>query len=172
MVSCSHLGLRLRGVVLPNGLVIDEIEAEAPSVRVGFEPWTLGLPDGGRVAARISACSLASFLNRISPGGLTDCTASVREGRILIEGTKRVLIPIRAAVAARLAVHDGQKLMIELLSAEAMGADIKGMIQTQIASVNPVLDCASLPIKSRIESVSADADWIELRLLALDTLGV
>lgn len=172
MVSCSHLGLRLRGVVLSNGLMIDEIEAEAPSVRVGFEPWTLGLPDGGRVVARISTRSLASFLNRISPGGLTDCTAAVRDGRILIEGSKRVLIPIRAAVSASLAVEDGQKLLIQLISAEAMGADIKGLIQAQIASVNPVLDCASLPIRSRIESVSADGDWIELRLLALATSGV
>lgn len=78
-----------------------------------------------------------------------------------------MIITIRAAVSARLVVEGGEKLMIELLGAEAMGADIKGMIQAQIATINPILNCADLPVKARIESVSAEGDWIELRLAAL-----
>ncbi len=167
MVSCSHLGLRLTGVVLPNQLVIDEIEAEASSVQVSYDPWALLLPAGGTVIARISASSLASFLNLISPGGLTDCAVAIREGRVIVEGSKKMIITIRAAVSARLVVEGGEKLMIELLGAEAMGADIKGMIQAQIATINPILNCADLPVKSRIESVIAEGDWIELRLVAL-----
>lgn len=167
MVCCSRLGLRLADVVLPNGLIIDEIEAEAPSLRVGHNPWSVSLPEGGSVIARLSAFSLARFLNAISPGGLTDCRVSVREGRIIVEGSKRVLITIRATVSAKLAIGSGQKLNLELLGAEAMGADIKGMIQEQIAAINPVLNCADLPLKSRIDSVSAENDWIEIRLSAL-----
>jgi len=167
MVSCSHLGLRLTGVVLPNRLVIDEIEAEATSVQVNYDPWALALPSGGLVVARISAASLAAFLNLVSPGGLTDCTVAIRGGRIIVEGSKKMIITIRATVSARLAVESSEKLMIELLGAEAMGADIKGMIQAQIATINPILNCADLPVKTRIESVSAEGDWIELKLAAL-----
>lgn len=172
MVSCSHLGLRLKDVVLPNRLVIDEIEAEASSVQVRYNPWALALPSGGLVTARISASSLARFLNLISPGGLTDCTVAIREGRIIVEGSKKVIITIRATVSLKLVVEDGRRLRIELLGAEAMGADIKGMIQAQIATINPILNCADLPVEARIESVSADGDWIELRLAALATSSI
>lgn len=167
MVSCSHLGLRLTGVVLPNKLVIDEIEAQATQVQVSYDPWGLALPEGGIVLARISASSLASFLNLVQPGGLTDCSVAVREGRVIVEGSKKMFITIRAAVSARLVVEDGTKLIVELLGAEAMGADIKGMIQAQIASINPLMNCDDLPVRSRIESVSATDDEILLKLIAL-----
>lgn len=167
MVSCSHLGLRLTGVVLPNKLVIDEIEAQATEVQVSYDPWGLALPEGGIVIARISASSLAAFLNLIQPGGLTDCSVAIREGRVIVEGSKKMFITIRAAVSARLVAEGGTKLMVELLGAEAMGADIKGMIQAQIASINPLLNCEDLPIKARIESIAATDDKIVLKLAAL-----
>lgn len=169
MVSCSHLGLRLVGVVLPNALVIDEIVADASGVELGFDPWSLALPDGGKVIARISTTSLASFLNQISPGGLQDCTVAIRDGLLVVEGTKRLIIAMRASITGKLVVEEEKRLVIELLEADVMGTDIRGMIQAQLVTINPILNCDDLPINSRIEAVVVADGFVEVHLSALKT---
>jgi hypothetical protein len=163
MVSLSKMVLNVDEVMLPNGLRIDEIRARGTGVQFNWEPFQLGVKQPADVEVRVSAASLAAFLNKLSPAGLTNCQVTIVKGQIYVEGLKQVFIAIKALVVCRLVIREGVQLVVELVEAGMLGNDIAGLVQQNLSSVNPILDCSSLPFKATLASVDAEDGWVTIK---------
>jgi len=150
--------IRLGGLVLPIGLELDEATVEGREVAVHTEPFSITLSDDARATVRVSCESIAKFLGSFLGGQLRDVAVSTEGDFLRVAATATVLVPIRASALCRLDVRESVMLDIALVSAEPAGA--RGLIERQLASVNPVIDVSTLPMNFVIESVEVGEGWV------------
>ena len=149
-------------VTLPMGLTVDEIQIEGLDGRIQTSPFEVELERPAKVQGHVAALDLSDFLNAKAPGGVKDFAISIREGKLYIEATARVLVEVRAKVMCTLRIHEGTQLFVDLESVDVMGLGAKGMVQSQLDQINPVLDTSDLPLNVHLERVVADHDRITL----------
>lgn len=152
----------LRNTVLPMGLNIDDIRIYGSKIRLIHPPFSAAMSQPGKLEVFVSSGSLAAFLEKLGPAGLRDFRVEAADDRIVVRAVKVVLIPIASTAVARLRIHEGRQLFIELDSVEvAGGAPLKNLVQGQLDQINPVLDVAQLPfVKARLTGVTMDRGGI------------
>jgi hypothetical protein len=152
--------LKLDGFALPIGLTLDEVIVSGHDVVVDADPFSIHLGRDASAVVRVSCESIANFLGSLKLG-LRDVSVSTFEGQLKVGATAVVLVPIRATALCSLAVRDGKALDIVLHSAEPSAA--RGLIEKQLAGINPVLDLSTLPLDLVIEGVEIADGWVEVR---------
>lgn len=107
----------------------------------------------GSFEAFVDPRSLEVFLDERAPGGLRDFEVQFGEGKIYAKATATVIIPVRASAVCTLRIEDERQLFVDIQSVELMGVGAKGLVEGQLAKVNPVLDVADLPLEIRLKNV-------------------
>lgn len=152
----------LRQIELEMGLNVDEIEIESGPAQVGLSPFSLELTKPAPLSVRISASSVEKFLNLKAPSGVKDFSVELKDGKIRIQATVKVVFEIRAGVVCRLEIEDEQRLLVVLESVDSVATMARGMIEGQIEKVNPLLDVEELPLPVRLSKVQIEDGWINL----------
>jgi hypothetical protein len=145
------------------GLVVDDVRIEGANATIDTHPFAVHLEQPGHVEAHVAALDLAAFLDAKAPGGLKDFGIAIREGKVYVEATARVIVEVRAKVVCTLRIHEKKQLFVDLESVDVMGIGAKGMVQGQLDQINPVLDASQFPLNVEFEEVIADHDRLILK---------
>lgn len=163
-LSAQRLALTLDGLRLPMGLVVDEVRLEAGEFAFDIEERALTLPSPGTLVARVGEASIVTLLESKAPSGLEGFEVKLDGGFIHATAVARVIIPIRGSARCALRIDEGARLMLDVedLDVPAVG---RGLVESQLAGLNPIFDVSDLPIpaRARLESVSVNGGWIEIR---------
>lgn len=160
-VTVGALSATLNQVRLPMGLMVSEVVVSASQAEIASDPFNVSLADWGSVTAVVTAPDLAAFLNEKAPGGLRDFSVTIEEGFVRVGATAKVIVDIRAVVVCTLAILDGRKLFVRLEEVEGLSM-AKGMVQSQLDQINPVVDVNDLPLDIVLERVVAESQSITL----------
>jgi len=142
-------------LTLPMGLTVDHVLIEGAQATIQADPFRIALSEPGRIEAHVSQDNLAAFLNKEAPGGLRDFSVAIREGKLFVTATAKMIFEIKAEAICTLRIVDGTKLMVDLESVEMMGVGAKSLVEQQLDKVNPVLDASQFPLKVTLQSVDA-----------------
>jgi hypothetical protein len=162
-IQIGSIEANLRNLRLPIGLNIDEVYVDAESLR--WSGSTDQLPTLERPAdftVIVKAPSIAAFLEQIKPAGLSNFVVDVRDGAIHSSAEKKVIISIPATAVVQLAIRGDQELILNLLSAEALGAGVKTLVQTQLEELNPIFDGADFPVDVRFKEVFHESGQVRV----------
>lgn len=144
------------------GLVADEVKIEGAATNLSTSPFSVHLDWPATVEAHVAALDLAEFLNAKAPGGIRDFAIAIRDGQLFIEATTRMIVEVRAKVVCTLRIQDGKRLFVDLESVDVMGVGAKGLVQSHLDQINPVMDVTDLPLSVNMDRVVADHDRIVL----------
>ena len=158
--AAEDLFFSVRGLRLPIGLVLDEVEVTGSGVTVETEPFSVKLGAGACAKVRVSCDSIRDFLTSRDLGGLREIAVAAENGLLKVSGTAVVLIPIRASAYCSLEVRDGRMLDIVLQSADP--APARTLIERQLSGINPVLDLSVSFPDIAITSVEVADGWVVL----------
>ncbi len=161
-VTVDQFSAEFRRVRLPMGLVVDRLVLSGSGAAIEVDPFGFAIAEAAPVEAFVAALDIAGFLNEKAPGGLKDFAISIREGKLYVEATARVIVEVRAKAVCTLRVQDGRAIYIDLESVDVMGMGAKSMVQSQLDQINPILDVSDLPVAMQLKSVQADHDQIVL----------
>lgn len=161
-LSLGGVNAFLRQIELEMGLLVDEVEIESGAARVGLSPFSFELSEAAPVSVRISASSVEKFLNLKAPSGVKDFAVELKDGKIRIQATVKLVFEIRAGVVCRIEIEGEQKLLVVLESVDSVASMARGMIESQIEKVNPLLDASELPISVHMKTVEIEDGWIQL----------
>jgi len=146
------------------GLNVDDVRLAGRGLRLQRKPFEAQVSEPGDLEVFVSEGSLADFLNRLAPAGLTNFSIDARDGKLHVRATKVVLLPIPATAVCTLRVVNQQQLFVDLESVEvAGGASIKTLIQSQLDRINPLVDAADLPLQAKIDRVTVENGGVVLR---------
>lgn len=143
------------------GLVIDELTLQADSTRIATDPFSVAM-EPAELEAKISAEAVASFLERKAPGGLQSFAVQLIDGKLIVEASARVIVEIRARVVCTLRIVDGKEIWVDLASADGVPSPVRGLVESNIAKVNPVFDASELPLDVTLTSIAADEGVVTL----------
>lgn len=147
-------------VALPMGLTVDEIVIEAGETRAKFKPFSIELDQPGQIKARISAASIAAFLNKEAPGGLKDFAVTIADGFLTAEATARIIVELRVAAVCRLRIAERTQLWVDLESVSVKAPMAHSMVEQQLAKVNPLVDLKELASNLTLDAVTAEAGFV------------
>ncbi|MBV6459649.1 MAG: hypothetical protein HONBIEJF_02800 [Fimbriimonadaceae bacterium] len=157
----DKLTAKLDGFTLPMGLTVDEGWIEAVGANVSADgQWSVSSPASVRL--RISPLAVADYLNRTSPGGLRQVQVAIDNGLMVIDGKIRLLLEISATARCSLEIRDSKELHVVLESVDVGGVGAKGLVESQIAKVNPLFDVRDLPISVTLTNVDIRDDGVHL----------
>lgn len=146
------------------GLTLDEILMQGEALHLESDPFTATLPQPGSLEVRVSAESLADFLEKKAPGGLKDFSVTLKEGHVFVEARATVIISINVGAVCKLRIEDESELYVDLVRVEAIGGSgAHNIVQRQLDNINPVLKTQDLPLEAKIQSVEAENDWLVVR---------
>jgi hypothetical protein len=164
VIRLQGLVARAKALELAVGLVIDDLELASGPAEGEASPFSLRLAAPAELVVRISALSLAAFLEKKAPGGLEDFAVELREGKAFVEANKQVLFTAaRAKAVAVPRIVDGKSIHVDIESAEIMGASALSLLQGQVAAMNPVLDVTDLPFSVTLDRLEIEPGWLILR---------
>lgn len=141
-------------VVLPFGLVLDQVELLGENGTLETSPIRLAMPEPARAQVLVSAISLEEYLNVKAPGGLRDFKVALREGTIEVQATARVIVELRATATCTLRIEEETKLFVDLVKVDVLGGSAKNLVQGQLDKINPILDVNELPVSIRLKDVA------------------
>jgi hypothetical protein len=150
-----------RRVHLPVGLTLDELRIEGARSECTFEPFRIFLDRPGDLQITLTEESVARFLNEQAPGGLKDFSVKLAGGKVTVKATARVILEIRATAVCTLRIVEGKCLYVDLESVDALGGAAKGLVENQLAKINPILDARQFPLDAvltRIEIAEGQLD--------------
>ncbi len=162
-LAVDQFDVCLEGLVVPMGLKLDTVHIRGKSLTIQSHPFEATAPEPGAMEVTCSAANIAAFLEKESPAGLRDFKVGLRDGKMYISAVKNMIVDIKANAVCSLKVVDGTKLFVELESVDAMGVGAKGLVQSQLERINPVLDTADLPLEATISEVETDNDCLIVR---------
>jgi hypothetical protein len=164
--SADSLSLAAHGFVLPVGLRVDDlrIEAHGPSAEIADGGFTWSATQPVTVVANVHEGSIAAFIEHKSGGTVSGVSVSARDETLTIDATARVIIPVRAAAICRLVIEDSRRLVVELVDVSL--APARGLIEAQLAQINPILNAEDFPFDAEIVSAEAQDGVVTVRALA------
>ncbi|MCO5297553.1 MAG: LmeA family phospholipid-binding protein [Fimbriimonadaceae bacterium] len=143
------------------GLTIEELTLQADATRIETEPFAVSMAPA-ELVAKISADAVAAFLEQKAPGGLQRFDVQLEDGKVVVEASARVIVEIRARVVCTLRLVDGKQIWVDLASADGVPSPVRGLVETNLAKVNPVFDAADLPLDVTLTSIEASDGVITL----------
>ncbi len=150
-------------VRLPVGLVVSKVVLDSKGASLDQHPFRISLVEPGNIEARVNEKALADFLDKRSPGGLKDFVIQIRDNKLFVHASVRVLVEVRASAVCTLRLMGGTSVYVDLESVELFGVGARTLVQNQLDQINPVLDVASFPLKIEILDVQATDGEIVIR---------
>lgn len=149
---------RLYNLKTPMGLVLKEVRVKGVNLVASLPGEKSAKPvveilEPATFEAFVDAEALKVFLDDRAPGGLRDFEIELVPGKIIAKATATVVIPIRASAVCTLRLEGERQLFVDIESVDLMGVGAKGLVEGQLAKVNPVLDAADLPLDIRLKEV-------------------
>lgn len=140
----------LKQVALPMGLVVDAITLTGSQIHLENHPFRIGAPEPGKITILIWQDNLAQFLTTKAPGGLRDFSVELKDGKIHVQASMKMIVEVRASAICNLRIHENRQLFVDLETVDLMGVGAKNLVQSQLDKINPVLDTKDLPIQSSL----------------------
>jgi len=162
-VRVGKFGASFDQLTLPMGLMVDHVLIEGAEATIQSDPFQIRLKEPGTIEAHVSERNLAAFLNKEAPGGLRDFEISIRDGKLFVNATAKMIFDIKAEAVCTLRLVDGTQLFVDLESVEMFGVGAKSLVEQQLAKINPVLNAADFPLKVVLTSVEATDGEVILR---------
>ena len=142
-------------MALPFGLTVNLIRLTAEKAAIKRDPISIDLPYPGKLVATVSEDNLKRFLDKERPGGLKDFSVRLHEGKVFVEATAQVIVPIRAKAVCTLRIVDEKQLWVDLEQVEVLGVgSAKSLVAKQLEKLNPVLDAGDFPFDVKLEKVT------------------
>ena len=142
-LKLESLAARAEAVVLPNGLVLDEVVLTSGPAEAQVKPFSLSLDLPGKFEVTVTDESLAAFLEKQAPPGVSRFAVSSQEGKVRVEATAKAALGARVAAECSLRIQDGRRLFVDLGAVSIPFAH--GLIEQQIAKINPIMDVEEFP---------------------------
>ena len=155
------LSVKVKGLVLPNGLHIDEGEIAGREVSIGRDPFSLSTGPGSLAVVRVSCASLQAFLVGLDLPHISEIEVTAEGGLLKVSATARVIVQIATTALCALECEDGKRVNVRLESAEPSAS--RSLIERQFAQINPVLDLSGLPFDLTVTDISVSDDGVVLR---------
>lgn len=149
-------------LTLPMGLTVDHVLIQGAQAKVVSDPFKIELQEPGTIEAHLSSANLAAFLNKEAPGGLKDFSVAIRDGKLFVTATAKVIFEIKAEAVCTLRIQDGKKIFVDLESVEMFGVGAKSLVEQQLDKINPVLDAADFPLTVTLTRVEATDNEVVL----------
>jgi len=164
-ITASSVLATLTQVVLPMGLVIDEVTFSGQAITVQMNPLDIRAPHPAMVAATVKLTSLDRYLENDAPGGLKNFRCEGEDGWLYVNAIKKVIFDVAVKAKCRVSIRDQKELWVDLASVEVMGgASVTNLVQSQLANLNPLFSVAEIPIVARLTSAEVGTDQIVIRL--------
>lgn len=158
---------RFDDVFLPMGLRVESVTLTHASAEISTKPVGLKLAQPAVITARVSELALAEFLERRAPGGLKGFHVEVRDGKVYVTATAKVVFEVQASAVCMLRIDQGARLFVDLESVDLMGVGAKTLVQQQLDQINPVLETADFPVPVTFTGVTAESGYVTLTGSAL-----
>jgi hypothetical protein len=153
-ISIGGFEARFYNVKTPMGLVLTEARVKGVNTIIGHKPLHVEMLKPGDIEAHINEQALAVFLNEEAPGGLQNFQVELKDGKIALQATMTMIIPIKAAAVCTLRIVDGRQIFVDLESVDVFGVGATGLVESHLAKVNPVLDVSTLPLDVLLKDVT------------------
>lgn len=142
----------LKDVALPMGLVVNALTLTGTDLHLEKEPFKIESPQPGKLSVLIWQDNLAGFLNKQAPGGLRDFRVELKEGKIFVQASMKMIVEVQASAVCTLRIQDGQSLYVDLETVDLMGVGAKNLVQAQLDKINPVLNVKDFPVEATLTS--------------------
>lgn len=153
----GHIVARLLSVRLPMGLVLDEVIVQGEDLTLTKHPISIKLDQPGSLEVRLGESGLGAFLEKKAPSSLSDFKVRLKDERILVEASVKMIFSIDVTATCKLRIVEGKQLFVELEKLDAIGGQSTfGMVQSQLDKINPVLDVKDLPVEAVLNNVIID----------------
>lgn len=161
-IQVGSVHAELRKVQLPIGLVLDLIRIDGDALQLQPNPFEAHLPQPGKLEVEIGNESLAAFLESRSPAGLRNFKVDIRDGKVFIQATKKIVVDVKASAVCTLRIEGNQQIFVDLESVDVMGGSLKNLVQSQLDEMNPVFDAKDLPVAAALRSVKSANGKIQI----------
>ncbi|MCC6402652.1 MAG: LmeA family phospholipid-binding protein [Fimbriimonadaceae bacterium] len=154
----SGLDAKVTGLRLANGLVVDSLEIEARDV--AYVEVEGGMRGRANITARLLPASVERFLAAQVPASVQNVRVAFEGGEVVVRAIATLILTVEVTVRVALELHDEAKLVAVVISVEP--AIARRLIEDEIAKVNPLLDSATLPIPTSIQSIEVRPEAVTL----------
>jgi len=146
-VTLQHAQLRVEGLKLENGLVVDLVTVEAEECSFNAATKSYAAPKGGTLEAYVSAGSVRRFLEDNPPENVKDLDILLGEGRIVVTAKMQAIISVGVTATGHLVARDGTRIEFEPTEVKVAGFGAPGgLVDSALAGINPLLDLSGLPL--------------------------
>ncbi|MEP0765988.1 MAG: DUF2993 domain-containing protein [Fimbriimonadia bacterium] len=153
-LSAGQCEVRLTGVVLDNGLTLDEVVVETGDVSYEADRLTFVLPGRATISARMSAESIVSFVVENSPDAVQDLQVVLQDGTVKVSARMQGLLPLGVEAVGSLEVVQGTQIAFHPSSVRVAGMGAPdALVERVLESVNPLLDVSALPFPVQLQRV-------------------
>lgn len=135
------------------GLTVDEVRISGKGAHLVREPMSINLDEPAAIEAELLQEDVQVFLAKTAPGGLQNFSVKMEDGKIMVDATMQVILPVPVSAVCTLRIDQGKRLFIDLESVSVLGGAPKSLVQKQLDAINPVFDLDSLPVNGVLESV-------------------
>ena len=161
-VKIGGLNVDIKGIELDFGLKIDSFEIKTGPANADIDPLKVRLDTPGTAKAIVTEQGIADFLEVKSPGNISNFSVKISGGQIYVSASANIVITLPVKAVCSLEIVDQNKLFVRLDSVDVMGGKAKGIVESQLEKVNPILDASDLPINVAFTSVEVDAGLVTL----------
>lgn len=165
VVTAEAVQAQVSGLSLPMGLVIDRLEAVSGVFRIDPSEHRLDASPV-EVVATISTMSLQRFLESQLPGFVTLSEIQFENQEIVVQAKAKVVFEVPFTAKFKLRIEEGREIWIETTYVDKP-VPIKGVLDSQLAQMNPIFKVSDLPLPCALNSVDIEGD---IRLFCTLTL--
>jgi DNA repair exonuclease SbcCD nuclease subunit len=165
-VRLRSLNLEFRGLSLPFGLNVDEVDIKGAKAEINHDPLSLSLEEPADVVVRVKESSVQEYLERKQPGGLSDIDLKAADGLLYLKGRTRLFVEVSVSAVCRLVIKDKKSLWVQVKEVNVAGVGTKNLVESQIDKINPVLNAEDLPFPVTLETLTVKDGVIQIDGLA------
>lgn len=161
-VRLNSFNAACRGLVLPNGMVVDELRLDSAGSTIKHKPFQILVDQPAKIKAFVGEASLASFLESESPGGLKGFRVQARDGVLTVDAKMKMVIDVPVHVKATLEIKNQAELHLVLQKVDVAGGPAKALVQGHIEKENPLFEADDLPLPVKLTGVRIEGGFIVL----------
>lgn len=161
-VRLNSFNAACRGLVLPNGMVVDELRLDSAGSTIKHKPFQILMDRPAKITAFVGEASLAAFLEKESPGGLKGFKVQARDGVLTVDAKMKMVIDVPVHVRATLEIRNQAELHLVLQKVDVAGGPAKALVQGQIEKGNPLFEADDLPLPVKLLGVRIEGGFITL----------
>lgn len=159
-ISIGSLNASFENIELDFGLTIAKFEITSETAAADIDPFNLQLQNPGNLRAVVTAEAVRRLLEAKAPGNISNFQVQIADGLIYVDATASIVINVPVKAACYLEIIDDKQIVVRIKSVDVMGGAAKGIVENQLAKINPILDVRQLPLDIRLQEVAAQNNEI------------